>query len=146
LDRGVEQVRKRYADQPVLAAMVLGYLGRAYANLGMVKEAAQVLQNSVDSRVQANVEDDDLIETLNTLVGVYYSAGDFRNVEPVCRKLVEVAGHKYGEDAATTLMAVNNLAVTLQRQGNLPEAEEMFRRAYEGRRRSVGADHVQTIQ
>ena len=44
-----------------------------------------------------------------------------------------------------TLAAINNLAVVLEYEGDLPEAERLMREALDGGRRVLGSDHPDTL-
>ena len=54
--------------------------------------------------------------------------------------------HTLGVDHKDTLTAVNMIGLFLREQGKLKEAEAYWRRALEGRERSRGPDHPNTLQ
>merc|ERR1711865_380405 len=49
-----------------------------------------------------------------------------------------------GLDHSATLISVNNLAGLFYEQGKLNEAEPLYRRAFEGFKKSLGPDHHNT--
>lgn len=147
VNRALAKAREEHREQPMVLSAIMTHFGEAYRNMGQVRRAAEILQESVDLRLRSSgANDEALIEALNALVAAYYAAGDYRNVEPACRRLVLASEEVYGPDAQPTITAVNNLALTLQKQGNFVEAEQMFTRAVEGRRREYGAGDLRTAQ
>ena len=50
-----------------------------------------------------------------------------------------------GKEHPDTLVSVNNLASVLQYQGNYEEAEQMNRRALEGKEKALGKEHPSTL-
>ena len=61
------------------------------------------------------------------------------------RRALEGRERQLGANHPGTLAAVNNLALLLQDQGKLAEAEPLFRRALKGCEQQLGAQHPGTL-
>ena len=65
--------------------------------------------------------------------------------EPMCRNTLNEAREVLPARHPTTLMLINNLAVLLQTNGNLDEAEALFREALEAHREGLCPRHPDTL-
>jgi len=65
--------------------------------------------------------------------------------EPMCRNTLNEAREVLPVRHPTTLMLINNLAVLLQTNGNLDEAEALFREALEAHREGLCPRHPDTL-
>ena len=91
---------------------------------------------------------DDILQTteLVSLVAQYdFVNAKYKSAEKLWRCELEFKNHILGTEHPSTLTSMNNLAVTLQAQGELERAREIHEKVLEKRRRLLGAEHPDTI-
>ena len=91
---------------------------------------------------------DDVLRTaeLVSLVAQYdFVSAKYKSAEKLWRCELEFKNHILGTEHPSTLISMNNLAVTLQAQGELEKAREIHEKVLEKRRRLLGAEHPDTI-
>lgn len=74
-----------------------------------------------------------------------YQHGDYRNAEPLLRKVYEVELVQLGAERRDTLTSLNNLARVIGDQGRYAEAEKLDRQVANARTRVLGAEHPYTL-
>ena len=71
LDRGVTRIRTELADEPVVQSRLMAQMGIVYAQLGLLDEADELLDEALDTqRTLPEISDHDLAETMSGLAGV----------------------------------------------------------------------------
>jgi tRNA A-37 threonylcarbamoyl transferase component Bud32 len=80
-----------------------------------------------------------------TLANTYAALGRHAKGEPHARRALDLYRNANGSEALETLAAANDLALLLQDEGKVVEAELLFRQNLEARRRIQGPDHPDTL-
>ena len=98
-------------------------------------------------RIGKDLEDQPEVEAAvrRVLGSSYRDIGEFEEAERQSRLAVDTMRRELGVDNPDTLIAVDDLAVTLQTIGNYDEAEALFVEALTGMRRVLGNDHRNTL-
>jgi len=81
------------------------------------------------------------VERLNLKVMRAYEEGRFREATEAARQLVELQREELGADHPDYATAQSNLALLLQRQGDLEGAEPMLRQVLATRKKALGESH-----
>lgn len=84
--------------------------------------------------------DEDIMAQLEARASQAYDAGDMKEAESLCQKLVEKAEDTYGLLHPNVVTAINNLALIYQTQGRFDEALIMFERALRTNEAILGLD------
>jgi tetratricopeptide (TPR) repeat protein len=81
------------------------------------------------------------IERLHLRVLRLFEEGRFREATEAARRLLDAQRAAVGEDHPDYATTLSNLALLLQRQGDLDGAEPLLRQALDARQRAVGESH-----
>ncbi|MCB1035581.1 MAG: serine/threonine protein kinase, partial [Acidobacteria bacterium] len=147
LDRGSELIARELDEQPLSRARLLQAMGRAYQGLGLYPRAQGLLRQAVADRAEALGEGHpDVVRSRMDLARPLLDGGDHAAASRVLEEVL--ANHRNrgqldGPEAAT---ALNLLAMVRLRQGDVTEAEELFRQALEIRSARLGPDHLATLE
>jgi tetratricopeptide (TPR) repeat protein len=82
-----------------------------------------------------------LVEKLNLKVVRLFEEGRFREATEAARLLVDAQREEVGEDHPDYATALSNLALLLQKQGDLAGAEPLLRQVLVTRQKALGEDH-----
>lgn len=127
LDEGARQLSERLEDQPVLRAELVETIGEIYRNLGLYDAAQPRLEQALELRREAlGPRDPTVADTLNELAVLYLALGDFAAMEQAARQALEIQLSALAEDAPAATESRANLAASLQSQGRLDEAEDLY--------------------
>lgn len=89
LGRSAERARRELADQPAIQVRLMGTLGRAYNNLGLVTEAQNALESSLPTIEKAGP---DGAEPLLVLATTYWKQGDLDKAMATTRRAEALLG------------------------------------------------------
>jgi hypothetical protein len=90
-------------------------------------------------------EDDTLLNLLETESAFFDSMGCWTEAYAVKRFIVDKQASLYGQEHSSTITAMNNLANTLGKQGQLEEAASMEKKILKKIRRILSEEHPNTI-
>jgi hypothetical protein len=98
-------------------------------------------------RVGDRFKDDPLVEAeiLLTIGTAYRGVGEAAKATAALRRAVALSEHKLGDKHPQTLAATTQLALSLQEDGNLPEALPLLKHVLQIRRVILGEEHPHTL-
>ncbi|XP_065047727.1 uncharacterized protein LOC135678627 isoform X3 [Musa acuminata AAA Group] len=149
--RKLEQARKCYE----IKGRVLGYghtqyadtmyhLGRVLHLQGKKKEAEDLIRESIRILEEAGLgESATCIRRMRYLTQILLNSNRLAETENFQRKILHILELSKGWDSIDTVLAAENLALTLQSLGNLIEAKELLERCLVARQNIFPQNHVQ---
>ncbi|MEM9553298.1 MAG: serine/threonine-protein kinase [Acidobacteriota bacterium] len=121
LDRGRQQLETSLEETPETRADLAGTLGSVYQNLGLFDTAAELKDEALRLRLEADPADrPDLAIDLNNLARLHFQRGDSDAGEPLLRRALGMWRRLGDADAAATTQL--NLAALLTHRGAWDEA------------------------
>jgi serine/threonine protein kinase len=130
-------------DHP-LTVDVMNGLGLVYLDLGRLDEASEWLTKALHfAELDPDAVLEDLIAIRQNLAMIDYEKHDYASAEASLRELVALQGDLPLDSA--WLSALNSLAIALEAQGKIEEAERFFARAITGRSEFYGPEHPLTL-
>jgi serine/threonine protein kinase/Tfp pilus assembly protein PilF len=140
LDRGVEELESRLADQPEARGRFLRAIADVYVQMGRYDQAAPMLDEAVEL-LGASLPADhpEVTKTIRSQAVLAYHRGEWKRAENLFRAGSQ--GLDPSEQPEDWALAVHNLGVTLYSQDRFAEAETELLRALEVRERYLPADH-----
>lgn len=126
-----------YADTMYHLATVLYLQGKENDSEALFLESIRILEE--------NGEGDSMtcIRRLRYLAQTYVKANRLTDAETVQRKILHIMESSKGWNSLDTVIAAEGLALTLQSTGILMEAQELFERCLEARKKLMPQDHIQ---
>lgn len=126
-----------YADTMYHLATVLYLQGKENDSEALFLESIRILEE--------NGEGDSMtcIRRLRYLAQTYVKANRLTDAETVQRKILHIMESSKGWNSLDTVIAAEGLALTLQSTGSLMEAQELFERCLEARKKLMPQDHIQ---
>jgi eukaryotic-like serine/threonine-protein kinase len=143
LDRGVGTIRGDLGDQPVVRARLMRTMGVVYGNLGLIAEAASLLEDAVavlDATPRA--DDEEVALTLDRLGGVYRQLGRFDAAENVLRRALHLEERAGRVDSRRLASILGNLGSVALSTGRYEDAEPLLLEALDLQERFVGRAHA----
>ncbi|CAL9773271.1 unnamed protein product [Musa acuminata subsp. burmannicoides] len=153
--RKLEQARKCYEVRELIKGRVLGYghtqyadtmyhLGRVLHLQGKKKEAEDLIRESIRILEEAGLgESATCIRRMRYLTQILLNSNRLAETENFQRKILHILELSKGWDSIDTVIAAENLALTLQSLGNLIEAKELLERCLVARQKIFPQNHVQ---
>ncbi|URE19755.1 Kinesin light chain [Musa troglodytarum] len=153
--RKLEQARKCYERALKIKGRVLGYghteyadtmyhLGRVLHLQGKEKEAEDLIRESIRILEEAGLgESATCIRRMRYLTQIPLNSNRLAEAENFQRKILHILELSKGWDSIDTVIAAENLALTLQSLGNLIEAKELLERCLAARQKIFPQNHVQ---
>ncbi|XP_057972169.1 uncharacterized protein LOC131160474 isoform X2 [Malania oleifera] len=138
-----------------IKAHVLGYGHIDYADtmyhlgvvvylLGNEKDSDALIQDSIRILEEAGQgESITCVKRLSYLAKVYLKSHRSVEAEKVQRKILHIVELSKGWNSLETVIAAENLALTLQSVGSLREAQELLERCLHARKSLLPEDHIQ---
>lgn len=140
LDRGLDEVRSKLRDQPLVQARMLDALGRTYFSLGLYARARPLLEEAVDlRRSHLGGDHPDLASSLRNLGAVRQAQG--AEAEPLFLEALAIQEKALDPGDPELASTLNNLGVLYGSRGDLARAEPLFTRALAVREKALGALH-----
>lgn len=119
---------------------LLGY----WLALGERDDLAETYRESLARYEASGPEPNELLRRLNLLGQFLRHAGRYAAADDFFRRLLTLAEQSGGSEDAGTAVALHNLALARDVQGDYVEAETLERRALAIRERALGPEHVET--
>jgi tetratricopeptide (TPR) repeat protein len=114
--------------------------------LGRTITIVQALDAAAPKIAQRYVHQPRIEAAIRQRIGSTYGAlGEYEKAEAQHREAANIFRRALGEDHPDTLVAINDLALTLAEQGRYVEAEPLTRRNLADLRRVLGPDHPETL-
>ncbi len=135
------------ANHPNIAG-ALSNLGSIYARRGDNAKAESTLRRALAIREQAfGAEDARLMVTLILLGNIYFEQQRFEQAEPYYQRVLGIVDKAPNQaNPQQYLPALANLAALRQDNGDLTEAETLYRRLLPLQEAALGAEHPQTLR
>jgi serine/threonine-protein kinase len=136
LDRGAERVRDELAGQPEVQVALMGVMGDAYDNLGLLEPARDLFRDAIDvhkSRVGA--DDADLARTVRRLAMVEARSGHSDAADTLLADALDRLRRTGEPGTAEYAAALNGIGYAWQVQADRDRAEPLLEEAltmYEG--------------
>lgn len=147
LDRGAATIESTLAQQPEAQARLQATVGKVYMNLGLYREAEELLRRSVNSyRAVAGDDAPETTDALSALADVRWYLGRTSDAESVYAELARRRERLLGAEHPDTLKTKFDLASAYFVQQRLPEAEVLTRATLESQRRVLGREHLDTLR
>lgn len=130
VDRGVDRVRERLADRPLVRAELLSVLGTTYRNLGLFDEAIGLFEEALETR-SANLGPDhpDVAASLYDLGEARIETAGYEDARERLRAALRIQESAFGPDALETATTLNDLARVHHFLGESDEALRLHERA-----------------
>ncbi len=142
LDEGARRIDAELSGQPLIQARLMDTMGNVYINLGLFKEAEELLGKALRARESRLArEHPDLATSLNSLALLYKNQGRYPEAEPLYERSLALREKILGGNHELVAESLNNLAVLYQLQGRYAQAEPVFQRALEIRENLFGPEH-----
>lgn len=109
------------------------------------RQALNSLLRDMEVSAAKSADGDKIIAEKRGVAKSYYERGEYRKAGEVWKEVLELSQRSVGPDHPTTLTCMNDLASTLQAQGDLVGARALQEQVLEGRRRILGRDHHDTL-
>jgi non-specific serine/threonine protein kinase/serine/threonine-protein kinase len=146
LDQGATRVAG-LSGRPELQARMMETIGVVYKKLGLLNDAAPLLDRSLAIRLDELGESHpDTIQSMLQLADVSAAQGRLGEAETLLGRARDTATRTLGDEHPATLSAMADLAVVLHFQGRLDEAEGAYRETLDRRRRILGDSHSDTLE
>jgi serine/threonine protein kinase/Tfp pilus assembly protein PilF len=130
LARGAAKAKADLADQPEVRAEMLDVVGLMYFKLGLIDEAAPLLEDARAAAAEAyGTDDPKYAGILDNLAGAKREAGQLDRAEAMMRQALEIRRRSGPKDAFELAESLNNLGVTRWRQGDRAEARRLIEEA-----------------
>ena len=147
--RESERARIEALKSDQVATFMTGMLegvGPAVA-LGRDTTMLREILDETAGRIGTDLVDQPEVEAAvrNVLGSTYLDLGELEKAENQHREAVEKNRRILGDDHTDTLIAIDDLAIALQKLGRYDEAEALFVEALDGMRRILGDDHPNTL-
>lgn len=138
LQNALVAAQQESAEAPERLVESARFLGRAFMEAHQYGEAAGAYRQAMALKPL----DPDLLQLLGL---ASLASGDYLQARLCFEKLTEMGERLLGAQHPLTLNAMNNLAETLSRQGNLSEARQLQQRVLQASESMLGAEHPGTL-
>ena len=133
-------------DSSYWYALSMRYMGNPHYSWGNTDSTIFYWSKSVELFEKYHPTNPDFASSLNNLGVLYSDMGDYKAVEPLYKKAIEIRKQALGEEHPDYAQSINNLAVLYRAQGRYDDAEPMYDEALSICRRVLGADHPDTAE
>jgi eukaryotic-like serine/threonine-protein kinase len=146
VDRAAASVGTKLAGKPTVQADLRQTLGESYLSLGLLKEAANQLQQSYElNRAARGPNALQTLEALQTLGTVEFNMNDYTKAAQHQQAAFDAATKSFGPDGLITLQAMQSLAVDKMMMGDNAGAEPLLKHVLEALIRTKGYDDPLTL-
>ena len=141
LDRGVERIHERLAENPSLRAALTLTTARVYRNLGLYTEAETLAETAVELNGEVyGPNSGEFAGALAARATLHYDQGQLKEAESLFRRTYNIRRAVLGESHSLTVTSLNDVAVMLERQSKYEQAEPLFRQVLKQQRARRDAD------
>jgi eukaryotic-like serine/threonine-protein kinase len=147
LDRGVDEIQDRFADQPKLRARFLHTLADIYTKLGLYDTAADLLTQGLALLEPLGSPGEEMAAIAHARGVLHFQKLEFVQAESWFRRALELREPAFAPETADPdtaekfALTLHNLGAAVFRQRRLEEAELLFRKALRIREQFLEPDH-----
>jgi serine/threonine protein kinase len=146
LDKATQQLKGKFADQPLTEAAIRQMVGEAYRTLGRYGDAEPHLKRAVELRTaKLGPDDPDTLTSKHLLALLYYQQGKYGPAERLYRKVLRARAAKLGPNDPQTLTTKDNLGALYLAREKYDQAEPLIREALRGRADTLGPNDRNTL-
>jgi eukaryotic-like serine/threonine-protein kinase len=146
LDKASKQVSSGLAHDPELQAQMMQVMGNVYTNLGLYREAQNLLEPALAIRRRTLGNDNlETVESMADLAWNYDNEDRLADAEKLQREALGILERTQGNDNIHTLSLMGNLASTLTNEKHYADAEKIQTELLERERRVLGPEHKNTL-
>jgi serine/threonine-protein kinase len=130
LDEGAVRVREELTAEPEVQTALMNVIGSAYTGLGHYPQARSVLEEALETGLRTLGPDHLDVAYAKDRLGLLhvYEMSDYTAAEQLFGDALATRRSLLGEADPLTIESMNNLALALQSQGRVDEAEPLYRR------------------
>jgi len=147
--RESERARVEALKSDQVASFMTGMLEGVGPAVALGRDTAMLREilDETAARIGTDLRDQPEVEaTVRIVLGTTYrDLGELAEAEAQHRKALEINRRVFGEDHRETLVAMNNLGLSLHKRGRFKEAEPLYVEALDGMRRVLGDDDRETL-
>lgn len=146
LDRGAERIEEELSVQPTLQAEMLEVIGGVNLSLGEYPQAEAFFLQALDLR--QSIHDPPAVIALTTrrVADAKQVLGQYEEAETLYRKALGLQRKELGSESPEVGQTLNDLAVTLAKEGKFREAKPIYQESLAIQRQFLGEEHPDTIQ
>ena len=147
LDRTAAEIDEQFGEYPLVESQVRNMIGEIYINLGRLPEAEQNLREAITLMEAHNSPDfERLLQTQLHLAEVMIMSDRIEEADRMTEALLASARDALGEDAATSLYAMEVRVKLLEKFARFDESAPMAVQVAEGYERIHGPDSELTLR
>lgn len=136
LDKGVVQLDGgELSDDPDTQSAVRAAIGNVYRSLGQLVPADAQLQKAVDTRRTIDPASEELAQILEDYGAIKWNTQRYSDAEKIFSDSLEMRKALFGEESLEVASSLNYLAANHDRQGKHEEAQGLYERALELRKK-----------
>ena len=147
LDRGAEQLRFQFSDQPLSKARITGTIGGIYSQLGLYERAESLLKAGLAiHEAELGADHPQTVVRIRELARVYQLMGRYGDAEELYRRaldLLEAAPDGEPLEVAEVLRGLGRIHLE---QGRYDQAEPLVERALAVTEEALGVDDPRVAQ
>jgi len=141
LDSASEKIAGAFDDEPEVEAEVRRSLGMAYLNIGRWSQAEQQLKTVLALRkLVLGAFHDKTIQSIEDLQVAYQVLGNSRGILELERELLSARAQRAGSSDPAEFLGQSDMAYSLERVGDLSEAQRVAREIWEANSTSLGPE------
>jgi tetratricopeptide (TPR) repeat protein len=129
LDKGAARIDTELQAQPKVRSSLMTAMGRVYANLGLYEPATRLLTEAVSGYAQDSGADSNALRAELELAKTRYLSGDYASAISSFQSVVERARAQSDPPGPLVTEAMNGWADCLVQEGDLEQAEPLYREA-----------------
>ena len=144
----LESATRACGDENPEAFASMHVICLTYLNEGRLKDAEKANLHSVDAckRAVGNEHNPRVLTAKIGLAAIYWDQNTLSEHQELIDEIIADAQHIVPGDSEADLQCINSVGQLLKFQGRTSEAEKMFDRAMEGRKRKLGPEHPKTLE
>ena len=146
LDRASSTIESGLSKDPQLQGMLMGDMGHAYSNMGLLPQAQDMLEKSVAiGRRTTGIKDPATLNAMGLLAFLYIRQGRYADGEALLREAIPAEEKVHGPNHLATLAVKRYLAIALEDEGKYEEAEKLQQEVLATARKNYGPLHWETL-
>jgi len=146
LDSASEKISGSFDDEPEVEADVRRSLGMAYLTIGRWSQAERHLKTALTLRKQTlGVAHDKTIQSIEDLQLAYQVLGNSRGILELERELVSAKTQRAGSSDPAEFLNQSNMAYSLERVGDLGEAQRVAKEIWEANSTALGRESEDSL-